>query len=99
MITSNYLLPRVVPLGRFLPEGGGGKGNSFQSSEPGGGKLTPVTFGGGSPMTEDTGAGNAFPSSALSCDLPSDMEAIEFVMSLETRVNVPRGDSLRKNVL
>ena len=86
---SNYLPPRVVLLGRLVPGGGGGRGTSSHSSEPGGGKFIPGDLGGGSSLLGDTGVGSKLLSSASSCDLPSDTEAIERVISLRTK-SAPR---------
>jgi hypothetical protein len=66
------------------PGGGGGRATSSQSSEPGGGKPTPGAFNGGRSLRGDTGVGSTLPSSEPSWDLPSDTEAMERVMSLET---------------
>ena len=83
---SDYLPPRVVllVLGRLIAGGGGGRATSSQSPEPGGGKPTSGAFSGGRSLRGDTGVGNTLPSSAPSWDLPSDTEAMERVMSLET---------------
>lgn len=68
--------------GRFTLGGGGGRATSSQSPEPGGGKPTPGTVGGRS-LGGDTGVGSALESLVSWSGLLSDIEAIEWVISLE----------------
>ena len=82
---SGYLQPRVVLLGRSIPEGGGGKGTSSQSSESGGGKFISRLSGDGSSFPGDAGVGSTLLSSASSRVFPSDREVIERVMNLGTK--------------
>lgn len=86
--TPGYLPPRVVRdlvLGRSVLGGGGDRATSFQSLEPRGGKPTPGTFGGGRSLSGDMGVGSTLSSLISSSGSLSDTEAIERVMSLETK--------------
>jgi hypothetical protein len=82
MTTSDYLPPRATLLGRLVPEGGGGKGYSSQSSEPGGGKFIPSILPVGNSLLGGEGTSGGSLCHVSSCDFPSDTEAIELVICL-----------------
>lgn len=90
----NHLPPRVLllVLGRLVPGGGGGRATSSQSPEPGGGKSTPGSFGGGRSLRGDTGVGSMSSSLISLSDLLSDTEAMERVISLkQSQLSTVRG--------
>jgi len=82
----DYLPPRVVflSLGWRVAGGGGDKATPSQSCESRCGKATPGFLGGRS-LCGDTGVGGTLSSSVASCDSPNDTEAIERMMSLESK--------------